>query len=250
MKKLILAAAVLSTLSAGAVNAAESELTFNAGVVSDYRYRGLTQTRFDPAIQVGADYAHSSGFYAGTWMTNISWIKDAVNAAGKSGKGDFEWDLYGGYAGEFGASGLSYDVGGLYYYYPSNNNDLVGKNANTFEVYAKVGYGPLSLKYSHATTNLFGAPDSKNSGYWDLSASHDFAYGIGAGAHVGYQNVRNGKSYTDWKLGVSKKFEALKGLKVGLDYVGTDLKLSDGVLTSDGKNSGKNGLVLSVSATF
>ena len=71
-------------------------LTGNAAVVSDYRYRGLSQTRFDPALQLGADLGLPNGLYAGVWATNIKWIKDA----GPGGKGSMEIDLYGGYKTE------------------------------------------------------------------------------------------------------------------------------------------------------
>jgi uncharacterized protein (TIGR02001 family) len=63
---------------------------------------------------------------------------------------------------------ISYDVGGLYYWYPSND---LNPNANTFELYGQVGYGPAYIKYSHSTTNLFGTADSKQSGYLDLGAN-------------------------------------------------------------------------------
>lgn len=250
MKKTILATAIALTSVTGfaAAEEAASPLSFNAAVVTDYRYRGLAQTRFDPAIQVGADYGHDSGLYAGTWVTNVSWIKDGVHAAGQLGKGDVEWDLYAGYSTEIGA-GFSMDIGGLYYYYPGNNNDVVGKNANTFEVYAGLGYGPVSLKYSHATTNLFGAANSKNSGYVDLSGEFDIGANVSIGAHVGYQLVKNGTNYVDWKLGVSRTFDALNGLAIGLDYVGTNVKKGT-LLTPDGKNMGRDGVVVSLSKSF
>jgi len=267
MKKMILATAIAATFVTGFAHAEDAkpdnEVSFNAAVVSDYRYRGLTQTRFDPALQVGADYTHNpTGLYAGTWLTNIKWIKDAVNnnaSTAGQGKGNIEWDLYAGKRGDIGG-GFTYDVGGLYYYYPSNNNDLVGKNANTFELYGQVGYGPVYFKYSHALTNLFGNVDSKNSQYFDLGANIDVGYGTTLGLHVGRQNIKgsnagvsnNQYSYTDWKVGVSKSFEDLAGITLGVAYVGTNL--SNGVLTTpatDGsKNVGKSGFVFSLSKTF
>ena len=83
------ASAVPSTASAQD----KFSLTGNAALVSDYRYRGITQTRFDPAIQVGADLGLPNGLYAGVWATNIKWIKDAA----PGGKGASEVDLYAGY---------------------------------------------------------------------------------------------------------------------------------------------------------
>lgn len=265
MKKLILATAIaasfVSTVARAEDAKPDNEFSFNAAVVNDYRYRGLTQTRFDPALQVGADYTHNpTGLYAGTWLTNIKWIKDAGTIAGKGGKGDVEWDIYGGKRGDIGG-GFTYDVGGLYYYYPGNNLADTGvKNANTFEVYGQVGYGPVYVKYSHALTNLFGNVDSKNSHYIDFGANIDTFYGVILGLHIGHQTIKGSNagvsnsqySYTDWKVGLSKTFEEAAGITLSLAYVGTDLR--NGVQTtpaSDGsKNVGKKGVVVSVSKTF
>jgi uncharacterized protein (TIGR02001 family) len=92
MKKLILATAIaasfVSTVARAEDAKPDNELSFNAAIVSDYRYRGLTQTRFDPALQAGADYTHNpTGLYAGTWLTNIKWIKDAGTLTGTDTKG-------------------------------------------------------------------------------------------------------------------------------------------------------------------
>src|ERR1700704_6537261 len=102
MKKLILATAVAITCMSSLAQADEpaapvpdNALSFNIGAVNDYRFRGISQTRFDPAIQGGADYVYNPlGLYAGTWLSNIKWIKDTVNSAnnGTSGKGSLEWD--------------------------------------------------------------------------------------------------------------------------------------------------------------
>src|SRR5450631_4304035 len=204
MKNMILAAAIVAAFAATLAHAEEekkpdNEVSFNASVVTDYRYRGISQTRLQPALQGGADYTHNpSGFYAGTWLSTIKWIKDA------GGSGDIEWDLYGGKRGEI-VKDVSYDVGVLSYVYPSNG---LPTNANTTEIYGQVGYGPAYLKYSHSVTNLFGFSDSKNSGYVDVGANIDVATGTTVNLHVGHQNVKNnsGFSYTDWKVGVTKDF--------------------------------------------
>lgn len=261
MKKMILAAAASASLVASVVHAEDApkpdnEFTLNAAVVSDYRYRGLTQTRFDPALQAGADYTHNpTGLYAGTWLTNIKWIKDAGELTNTNTRGNVKWDIYGGKRGDLGG-GFTYDVGGLYYDYPGNTLENSGaRNANTFELYGQVGYGPAYFKYSQSLTNLFGALNSKYSQYYDLGANIETLYGITLGLHVGHQNVRgnpNQFSYTDWKIGLSKSFDELGGIVLGVAYVGTDLK--DNVTTtpaSDGlKNVGKNGIVVSLGKTF
>jgi uncharacterized protein (TIGR02001 family) len=88
------------------------DLAFNAGAVSDYRYRGISQTRLKPAVQGGVDYS-AGGLYVGAWASTIKWIKDA------GGDADVEIDLYGGYKGEL-AKDVAFDVGVLTYQYPGN----------------------------------------------------------------------------------------------------------------------------------
>ncbi len=249
-KNLTLAAALtlaFASLGAGSAHAEDAppaaeakpdnEVSFNAAVVSDYRYRGVSQTRLNPAVQGGADYIHNpTGLYAGTWLSTIKWTKDA------GGDGDVEWDLYAGKRGEI-TKDFSYDVGGLYYFYPSNG---LHPNANTFELYGQISYGPFSLKYSHSTTNLFGFTDSKNSGYVDGQFNQDVYEGYTLNLHVGHQNVKNNgaASYTDWKVGVTKDFGVVT---VALAAIYAD---TDAYIAPNGKNLAKTGAVLTISKTF
>src|SRR5689334_16407536 len=93
----------------------ENALTANVGIFSEYIFRGISQTAGKPAVQGGFDYAHSSGFYLGTWGSNISWLEDF----GLYTRSSLEWDFYGGYKSNFpGSDDWNYDVGTLYYYYP------------------------------------------------------------------------------------------------------------------------------------
>ncbi|MEO8154292.1 MAG: TorF family putative porin [Rhizobacter sp.] len=216
-------------------------LSFNIGLVSDYRYRGISQSRLKPALQGGIDYASPSGFYVGAWASTIKWIKDAGGDAG------VEVDLYGGYKGEI-VKDLTYDVGVLTYQYPSNN---LGVSPNTVELYGAITYGPATLKYSHSVSNLFGFDDSKGSGYLDLSATFD-ADGISLSPHVGYQKVKNytTASYTDYSFTVSKDFS---GFLLSAALVGTQTKDVPGsyaYVSPDGKNLGKATVVLGVKKTF
>ena len=212
-------------------------LSFNVGAVTDYRYRGISQSRLKPALQGGADFSHKSGFYLGTWASSIKWIKDA------GGDASVEVDVYGGYKTTFGDVGL--DVGVLRYLYPSSS---LGLNPDTTEVYAAGTWGPATLKYSHATTNLFGFADSKNSYYLDLSATFDTGFwGLTVTPHVGHQRVRNNTafSYTDWSIGLGKDFG--NGLTASLAYVDTD---TDMYVAPNGRNLGRSGLVLGVKYGF
>lgn len=242
--QLKLAAAItlaLASLGASTARAEDAkpdnEVSFNAAVTTDYRYRGISQSRLKPALQGGADYFNNpSGFYAGTWLSTIHWIKDS------GGDGNIEWDIYGGKKGEI-APGISYDVGGLYYFYPSNS---LPTSANTFEIYGQLGYGPAYIKYSHATTNLFGFTDSKNSGYLDIGANVEVATGLVLNLHAGRQRVEhNGAySYTDYKIGLSKDFGICT---VALAAIYADTKA---YVSPEGKNLARTGAVLTVSKTF
>lgn len=243
MKKTILAAAIVAAFAGSYAHAEDKkpdhEVSFNAALTSEYRYRGISQSRRDPALQGGADYVHNpSGFYVGTWASTIRWIKDA------GGDGNIEWDIYGGKRGEV-TKDVSYDVGVLTYIYPSNS---LNPSANTTEIYGQLGYGPAYIKYSHAMTDLFGFADSKNSGYLDIGANIDIATGLVLNLHAGHQKVRNNSafSYTDWKVGVTKDFGILSG---SLALIGTNSDAYRGP-SPDFKDLGKNGLVVSVSKTF
>ena len=237
------AAVVLVVLAFSSVPAlaqeqpAEHQVSYNAAITSDYRYRGLSQTRLDPALQGGVDYVHGpTGLYVGTWLSTIKWTKDL------GGDGNIEWDIYGGKRGQLTAD-LSYDVGGLYYYYPDNG---LNPRANTFELYGRLGFGPAYVKYSHATTNLFGTADSKRSGYLDVGADVDAGKGFIVNLHVGRQRVENNSafSYTDYKLGVTKDFGVAT---LSLAWIKAN---TDAYLSPEGKNLGKSAAVLTLSKTF
>ena len=190
----------------------ESALPFNASLVTEYRYRGISQSRFQPAVQGGYDYSNANGLYFGTWASTIKWVKDA------GGKSDFEWDIYGGYKTEL-AKNLNLDIGGLYYLYTGNN---LKPSANTFEVYGAVSVGAFTAKYSLSTTNLFGFANSKGSGYLDLTYTADLGNGLTLAPHYGRQDVRhNGfSSYNDFALTLGKDFG--KGFNLSATLLGTD----------------------------
>ena len=99
-----------------------SPITANVTVVNDYRYRGISQSNFKPAIQGGFDYAHESGFYIGNWNSSISWISDSYAnsylGTASSVSAPIEMDFYGGFKKEFLGEGFASDFGVLQYYYP------------------------------------------------------------------------------------------------------------------------------------
>jgi uncharacterized protein (TIGR02001 family) len=232
----------LAALVAAALVPATSlaELAYNVGAVTEYRYRGISQSRLKPALQGGVDYTQG-GFYLGAWGSTIKWLKDVGSG------GDVEIDLYGGYKGEI-IKGLAYDVGLLAYVYPSND---LAPSADTQEIYGALTYGPATLKYSHAVSNLFGTANSKNSTYLDLSATFDVYDGWSLAPHVGYQKIRNSSaaSYTDYSLTLSKDF---KGLVPSIAIVGTDADKAVYTTSASAgsKFLGKSALVLGLKYNF
>ena len=237
MKSTALLAASAATVAALAVPAvsfaADSSVSFNASVVTDYRYRGISQTRLKPAVQGGVDFT-AGAFYLGGWASTIKWIKDG------GGDANVEIDLYGGYKGEI-SKGLGYDIGLLTYQYPSNG---LNPSANTLEIYGAVTAGPVTAKYSHSTTNLFGFANSKGSGYLDISATFDMG-GFAVTPHIGRQTVKNngGFSYTDYSLAISKEV-------AGITWSATLADTSTSAYTGAGKDLGKSGIVLGAKMAF
>jgi uncharacterized protein (TIGR02001 family) len=240
-KKLVLAALIGSSFASLAM--AEdappaSPLSFNVGVVSDYLFRGISQTHGGAALQGGIDYAHPSGFYVGAWGSTITWVKDWL------GSGSTEIDVYGGFKNSFAGGDWTYDVGLITYNYPSHGSEIRGAlaNPNTSEVYGSIGYKWISAKYSHTISSHFvgwyGGPnalgvydqDTRGSNYLELNANYDMGDGWTLIGHVGHQKVKgfnavatvvNSADYTDWKIGVSKDV----GFgTVSLAYSDTDAK--------------------------
>src|SRR5262245_45409560 len=120
MHKPVLLAALVAAVppSFALAQAPASPLTANAALVSDYRFRGISQTFGKPAVQAGADYSHASGFYAGNWNSSISESAGFPN-------GNLEMDFYGGWKKKLGD--FSLDLGAIYYYFPGST---VGGNGN------------------------------------------------------------------------------------------------------------------------
>jgi len=236
----------------------ENTLTANVGVFSQYIFRGISQTAGKPAVQGGFDYAHSSGFYLGTWASNISWLEDF----GAYNRSSLEWDFYGGYKANFpGSEDWFYDLGTLYYYYPGSRNPGV-VSADTWELYAAIGWKWASLKWSWNLDNYFGAQPigKKTDGTWyaDLSAAYPVGEtGVTILAHYGYLDVHNDgsgptkASYQDWKIGVSYTFQDtfVKGLEVGAYYTGNN---ANSAFYTDltGYNTAKDTGVVYVKKTF
>lgn len=204
--------------------ASDWTLSANAALTTDYRFRGVSLSAGDPAIQGGFDVAHSSGFYVGTWGSSL----DAGAAYG-----DLELDIYGGWSGEV-SDGVTADVGLLYYSYPSED---VGATVNYWEPYASVGF---TLGSAEATVGAAYAWDQDSLGSEDnLYVYTDLGYSlpstpISLSAHLGYTDGVLAPSYLagttddsgiDWSIGAAATVGAFE---IGVAYVGTEGPSIDG----------------------
>lgn len=217
----------LSTVSFAAEDnaLAKSGLSFSgsAALTTDYRYRGMTQTQSDPALQGGFALTHESGVYAGVWGSNVNFGTDDPH---------LELDPYIGYATELPFAGKpTLDVGLWYYGYPS------ASDLNWLELYAKLGFSDLiasgdSLLASVNYTNDFFGLDEDA---WYLNATYSIPFadtGFGGVASVGYTKADNydfsdngseDDNYVDWKVGVTYSVKSVSGLTAELAAVGTNI---------------------------
>jgi len=232
MRKSLLAVALLSAFGASVASAEEAAapaapytIAYNVGLYSQYIFRGLTQTQGKPAVQGGVDFTHTSGFYLGSWASNVSWLEDGGY---KSDSSSLELDLYGGYRGNL--KEVTYDIGLLQYVYPGTT--APGKvNAETTELYGSLSYKWLTAKLSVAVSDkVFANTDATGTYYADITANYPVSDSITAVAHVGRQEYSGSPggvsndvySYTDWKLGLSKTFA--NSVTVGAYYTDTNAK--------------------------
>jgi len=203
LKHMAVAAAMMASGSAFA------GATGNAGVYSEYLFRGLEQTE-GVALQGGLDYSHASGFYAGAWMSNLS--KDLY------GSGAYETDLYAGFSGKAGSVG--YDLGYIFYGYRKSTK------ANYSEVYAGGSFGPLSAKLYYSPE--FGISDEEGfyltssyavplSDTLTLTPQVGYSWGDGVEA-ANFGGAED--AYLDYSLTLAKTLEG--GMTFTLAVIGTD----------------------------
>ena len=252
-------------------------VTGSVGLVSEYRFRGVSQSDKNLAVQGGFTIAHESGFYAGTWGSNLAgW--------GTFGGANMELDLIAGFKAPIGAGG-TIDVGATWYMYPSGFN-----NTDFIEGYAKLGgtIGPVNL-----TAGVAYAPKQQALGAWsttgalaaagiydDFNDKNDNLYmwgdgsvgvpgtGLTAKAHIGYSNGNKGLGpfatsvaptgeYFDWLVGADYTIPGVP-LTIGVAYVDTDISKRDAAYLQPSFSRGQDGagsiadaaVVFSITAAF
>lgn len=260
-KALLLAAAAGLGVSAGVARADDppSPFTGKVALYSEYEYRGISQTSEKPALQLNLDYAHSSGFYVGTFMSNVKWLKDTAELLGESTNAQMEIDLYAGYKFEV-AKDWTLDVGYLRYEYPNSKGFAPATvKPNTDEAYIGVIYGPATLKYSYSFNNTFGVPDSKGSDYLELTINQPIIDKVTLNGTLGYQRYAGHQtlpggvefdndnfSYGVWKIGATYDFG--KGFNAGAYFKGTNADSQ--YYTYKGKDWSDNRFVAFVNYSF
>ena len=212
-----------------AAEEAEGPFSVSGGiaVVSDYRFRGVSLSDKDFAIQPTITISHESGFYVGAWGSNL-----AENAGD-----DLELDLYAGFSG---GDKVTYDIGATYYIYPGvssfNYVEFTGKLGTTVgpaTIGGQLSYVPSQDNTGNtdnfyvATNAAIAVPDSPIT----LTGS----IGLEDGAFTG------GTSKLDWSLGANA---SVSGFTLGIAYVDTDRRSTFAFKDS------KAGVVFSVSYGF
>ena len=258
LSALMLASAATPAFADDAPTAPPPAFTINgsATVVSDYRFRGVSQTDKNVAIQGSITVTHESGVYVSVWGSSV----DSYVTASFSGHQ--EVDIIAGYSKTF--SGTKIDGGVLYYVYPKTKlvpND--GTSSNFFEPYFDIShtFGPLTAK---ATVNYAWKQKALGlcqGGCGDVKRDNIYVAGdfsgtiphtpVGLTAHIGHTwgpswlAIGTGPKaeYTDWSLGATYTWKALT---FGVSYVDTDAHY----FTPPGTDAAKAGVVGSIGVSF
>lgn len=251
-RMMIAVAAVLASIGFSA-NAAElisekdvgGKISANVGLVTEYFFRGITQTDKAPALQGGLDFAHDSGFYIGTWGSNVDFGEDEPPDGAT-----VEVDVYGGWSGELGDSKIGLDIGAIAYLYPGADDS---RDYDFYEVYAGLsrdfGFASASAKVSYSP-EYFG--DSGDATYAELGIDVPAGDYFTINLHGGYQWIDENATfgaddYFDWLVGVSF---SLIGLDFQVAYVGTDLDDTDSSNPLTCFRSDCSAVIASVSKSF
>ena len=240
MKKLLLA-----LLAVAGISTAHAQLTGNASLTSDYRFRGISQTQNGASVQGGIDYAHESGFYVGNWNSSVS-SQLYLNGSG------LESDLYAGYKKDI-YEGVTVDVGSYNYFYPQS---ATGANTsyNTQEVYAGLGYGPVSAKYSRSLGNYFGMYNTVGTGYAEANINQPVIIidGLNFVAHYGHTSVANTSAYSYNDINLGATYALPRDFTVALKWYTNTATSStfQSANTVNGRTLYKDAYVLSVTKTF
>lgn len=184
-----------------------AEVSANVAASSNYFWRGITQTQDGAAVSGGIDYSNDSGFYAGTWVSNVDF----------GSKTSYELDLYAGFSGSQGD--LGYDVGYIHYAYP----DAEG-SADFGELYGSLSWQWLSFKASYLTHAEQDQSTEEEMLYLEVGASFTVLNGTELAFHIGQSSgdtvmewTSEDDSYMDYGVSIGKDGFTLGFVKTDLD---------------------------------
>jgi uncharacterized protein (TIGR02001 family) len=240
--KLLLGAALISgAMLPAAVQAQDTsapptwDVSGSIGIVSQYRFRGISLSDENIAVQGGLTLSHASGFYGGTWLSNL-------DGFGELGGSNLEVDLFAGYKTEV-ASGTTLDAGVLYYAYPGSNGTF-----EFFEPYASIttGLGPATVKLGTAFAWSQKAIGNNSNIYVYLDPSIAIPdTPVTLKAHIGYSDGNTALSptgsYVDYMVGADLVYQ---NLTFSLSYVDTNLTARENRLFVDPSRNITDGAVL------
>ncbi|MBK5966329.1 hypothetical protein CCR95_20120 [Thiocystis minor] len=213
------------TMSAGAFQAAMAEdphsISANIGVVSNYMWRGQTQTDNQPAVQGGLDYAHVSGFHAGAWLSNVDFLDSEGNDT------NYELDVAAGF-GQSINDDFSYDINAIYIAYP-DGRDLDFAEIGASTTYKWLTTGIAYTVYGQAD-DAPGVADSEalyiqGDLYYHAALDFVLPYNLGLNLHGGYYDFRyneGGNDYGHWGASISREAGDFGTFSFNYDQIGRD----------------------------
>ena len=200
MKKTLISLSLTSLIAATSLLSVQASavegLSANVAATSNYLWRGVSQTGNAAAISGGIDYAADSGFYAGTWASNIDFGDDA----------SAELDFYLGFSGQL-SEDVSYDVGYIYYAYPDSAQTDTTNEYDFGEVYGSLSYSYFSVSASYGINNDDGAAFADASLYISADAEFEIADGLTLAFHLGdysFDDAMVAEDYNDYSVSLSK----------------------------------------------
>jgi uncharacterized protein (TIGR02001 family) len=193
-KKLTLATLLVTSLAA---NANAGDIGGNITLTSDYLFRGISQTGGDPALQGDLNYTTESGFYFGSWASQVD------------GFADLEWDFYAGYDYAL-AEDTTLHLSGIYYTYHGTGGADIDYFEAIIGISQAVGENTIGASFEYAPD--FGNSDARQT-YIKAYGSMPLAENWALDAHVGRINFSDEVAAglpdtTDWMIGISYGYEA------------------------------------------
>ena len=213
LKNLVGATMFTGIMLAGAAHA-DGVFSGSVALTTDYVFRGITQSRSDPAIQGSFDYTNGS-FYAGVWGSSINF----------GGDESLEADVYSGFRPSLGP--VAFDLGVIGYFYPGAADDA----AELDYIEAKLGASITPVEHLTLGATAYFSPDftgeTGEALYTEASAAYAFTEAFSVSGALGNQEIDEAVDYSTWNAGAS--FTA-HGFKFDVRYYETDLDAVDEVV--------------------